>query len=77
MGVLDTCKSEEDPIKNKQIKRIYVPNHFLSNLSSQNRKQKQNQSIFISSGQDINIQMFHKELYKTVGAFALKGTTYL
>ena len=22
-------------------------------------------------------QMFHKELYKTVGAFALKGATYI
>ena len=38
------------------------------------------QSISISSGHDIStydhIEMFHKELYKTVGAFALKGTTY-
>ena len=25
----------------------------------------------------MHIQMFHKELYKTIGAFALKGTTYI
>ena len=24
-----------------------------------------------------HIQMFHKELFKTIGAFALKGTTYI
>ena len=35
------------------------------------------QSISISSGHDKHIQMFHIELYKTVRAFALKGTTYI
>ena len=49
MGVLDTCKTEEDQLKNKQIQRMYVPATFClyelswNNLSSQNRKQKQNQ----------------------------------
>ena len=85
MGVIDTCKTEEDPFKNKQIQRIYVPRHYLSiwtimeqlMFAEQKTETKPKHIHIFRPRHKHMIQMFHKELHKTVGAFALKRTTYI
>ena len=84
MGVLDTGKTEEDPFKNKQIQRIYVPRHFLSIWTimeqlkfAEQKTETKPKHIHNFRPRHKHIQMLHKELYKTVGAFALKGTSYI
>ena len=81
----------ERSILNKQIQRIDVPGHFMfafeyinyheTTFAEQKTEKKLKnliQSISISSGHNICIHScFIKNCIKTVGAFALKGTTYI
>ena len=82
MGVLDTCKIEEDPFNNKQIQRIYVPRHFLTIWTimeqlkfAEQKTETKPKHAHSFRRRHKHIQMFHKELYKSEGAFALNGTT--